>query len=246
MRDPLKSPNERGRAYARERDLDTEGLQQARLRPRLGGSSPLPASGSSSELFLIQLDDLTREERAAPGWAVRLAVAGTVPNDQPYDLQELLVELTVTMGGTAHAVEVNAFPGATVQLVGEQISGKVIWAKSPVVVPEGVAIRWQVARGICATTGGRAFTIADAGTGAVPPFATGFALFSGDPAIDEDIQLDFATHGGGVVLQHYTKSDLLQAVSSFSPIPPGAGEWRWLTTTGEPMRLVFSLGELAQ
>lgn len=239
----LQNPNERQKGYARERDLELE--QPKRQRPRLGGESPLPASGAASELFLIQAEDLSVAERAAAGWAVRLGVPEPLPATGEYDAHELIVELTVTVGGTAHVVEVNAFPGATVHLVGEQISGRLKWGVAPVEVPPAATLlRWQVARGLCPTRAVRAFTVEGATTGAVPPFATGFALFSGDDDITEDIQLDFATHAGATrVIQHYTAEDLLQVVSAFSPVPPGASEWRWLTATASPARLVFSLGD---
>lgn len=238
----LENPNERKRGYARERDLELE--QPKRNRPRLGGEAPLPASGAAAELFLVAAEDLAVVERAAAGWCVRLGVPEPVPATGEYDMHELLVELTVMVGGTAHTIEVNAFPGCTVHLVGEQIAGRLKWGVAPVAVPPGVLLRWQVARGLTPTKAVRAYTVQSAGVGPVPPFATGFALFSGDADISEDIQIDFATHTSAErVAQHYTREDLLQTVGAFAPLPPGAGEWRWLTATASPVRLVFSLGE---
>jgi len=233
---------QREHGFARERRLDE--TKPERARPRLAGSQPLPASGAASEIFSIALEDLAIEERAQPGWCVRLGVPEDIPTDTAYDLHELIVELTIVVAGTAHALEVNAFPGCTVHLAGEQISARVKWGVTPASVPPGVTLRWQLTRGLCPTRGTRGYTVQAApAEGAVPAFATGFALFSGDSDISEDIQLDFLTHVGGIVIQHYTKNDLLQAVGAFTSLPPGAGVWRWQTATASPARLVFSLGE---
>jgi hypothetical protein len=239
----LENPSERQRGYARERERDDLEEPQ-RQRPRLGGDAPLPGSGAAAELFVVPVTDLSIAERAAAGWCVRLGVPEPVPGTGQYDMHELLVELTVLVGGTTHTLEVNAFPGCTVHLVGEQISARMKWATAPVVVPPASVLRWQLSRGLCPTTGVRGYSIQAPGVGLVPPFATGFALFSGDNDISEDIQLDFATHTSATrVLQHYTREDLLQTIAAFAPLPPGAGEWRWVTETASPMRLVFCLGE---
>lgn len=238
----LETREEHERGYARERRLDETRPQ--RVRPRLGGTSPLPADGAASELFLVQLEDLTAEERAGAGWCVRIGVPDAIPSNQDYDVHELLVEFTVTMGGATHTLEVNAFPGGTVHLVGEQLAGKLKWARPSVVVPPGELLRWQVSRGLCRTTASRAFDVQAATTGRVPLFATGFALFSADADLTDAIALDFATHGGATrVIQHYTTDDLLQAVGQYAVLPPGAGEWRWLQASTDPARLVFCFGE---
>jgi hypothetical protein len=232
---------ERQRGYARERRLDE--TQPQKVRPRLGGEVLLPAANVASELFLVLLEDLSAEERSAPGWCIRLGVPSDIPADQEYDVHELLVELTVTVGGVSHVLEVNAFPGCVVHLVGEQVSARVKWGIADAIVPATPVLRWQVTRGLCATSAVRAYTVQSAGVGAVPPFATGFALFSGEAAIAEDIQLNFSTHPSATrVIQHYTAPDLLQTVAAFTTVPPGAGEWRWLTATAAPVRLVFALG----
>lgn len=237
----LQDPRERRRGYAVERDLELE--RPKRVRPRLGGESTLPASGASSALFLVQAEDLTVPERAAAGWCVRVGVPEAVPGTGQYDMHELLVEVTITTAGVAHVIELNAFPGSVLHVVGEQISATVKWGTAPVVVPAGVLLRWQLARGLCETSAVRGYTVQAATEGQVPPFATGFALFSGDADVTEDIQLDFATHPDATrVIQHYTRNDLLQTIGAFAPLPPGAGEWRWLTATADPVRLVFSLG----
>jgi hypothetical protein len=229
---------EREHAYARgRREGDDE-----RPRPRLGGSAPLPGDGATSELFSVPLEDLTFAERAAAGWCVRLAVPEAVPADEAYDVHELIAEISIVMGGTAHAIEVNAFPGCTMHLVGEHISARLKWGIAPVNVPPGVSLRWTIARGLCESRATRAYTVQAADVGTVPRFATGFALFSGDDDISEDLQLDFLTHVGGRVIHHYTRNDLLQTVGAFAPIPPGAGVWSWITATASPVRLVFAMG----
>jgi hypothetical protein len=194
-------------------------------------------------LFSVALEDLSIEERAAAGWCLRFGVPETVPTDEEYDVHELVAELTIVVAGTAHAVEVNVFPGCTVHLVGEQIAARLKWGITPANVPPGVSLRWQLTRGICPTNASRGYAVQAApAEGAVPAFATGFALFSGDTDITEDIQLDFLTHTGGRVIHHYTRNDLLQAVGAFASLPPGAGVWRWQTATASPARLVFALG----
>jgi hypothetical protein len=205
---------------------------------------------------LVTLEDLAIEERAGAGWCVRLGMPEPIafqvgllngPEDPPdtgYNIQELLVEFTVTTGGTAYTFEANAFPDCSVHIAGEQISARLKWATSPVWLPPNASLRWQVTRGTCQTKAVRAFDVQAPVMGNVPAFATGFAVFSGDADISENIQLDFATHPGATrLIQHYTKEDLLQVVSAFCPVPPGAAEWRWLTATAEPARLVFSLGD---
>jgi len=235
---------ERQRAYALERSGQDDSQPQ-RARPRLGGSVALPASGNAADLFSVSVDDLTPEERAGAGWCVRLGVPDAIPATGEYDVHELIVELTIVAGGTAYSIEVNAFPGATIFLAGEQISAKVKWGIAPASVPpDGTPLRWQLARGMCQTKAVRAFTVQAAATlGLVPTFATGFAIFSGSLNITEDIQLDFATHTGAArVIQHFGKSDLLQVIAAFSPVPPGASAWRWNTATAAPVRLAFNLG----
>jgi hypothetical protein len=232
---------ERQHAFARGRVQEDDEPQRA--RPRLGGSAPLPAPGAATDLFSVALEDLSFAERAAPGWCLRLGVPEAVPTDEEYDVHELLVELTIVVAGVAHALEVNVFPGCTVHVVGEQIAAKLKWGTNAANVPPGVSLRWQLSRGLCETRAARAYTVQVADVGQVPAFATGFALFSGAADVSEDIQLDFATHAGpGRVIQHYTRNDLLQAVGAFAPLPPGAGQWRWLTPTAAPVRLVFSMG----
>lgn len=234
---------EQERGYARERGLDE--TQPQRARPRLGGSSPLPASGAAAELFTVSIDDLTREERAGAGWCVRLGVPDPIPATGDYDLHELIAELTVMVAGTAYAIEINAFPGALVHLVGEQISARVKWGIAPASVPPDTAIRWQLARGSCETRAVRAFTFdAAPSVGLVPIFATGFAIYTGELDPLEDIQLEFVTHEGSTrVLQHYSREDLLQVVGAFAPLPPGASAWRWLTATAADVRIAFTLGD---
>lgn len=230
------------RAYARERRLDE--TQPQRVRPRLGGEVALPAANVASELFLVTLEDLSIEERGGAGWCVRLGVPDAVPTDQEYDVHELLVELTVTVGGTSHVLEVNAFPGCLVHVVGEQVAAKVKWGIADAIVPTTPVLRWQVSRGLCPTNAVRAYTVqSTSAVGVVPNFATGFALFSGDDDVTEDIQMDFATHVSATrVIQHYTRPDLLQCLGAFTELPPGASNWRWLTATAEPVRLVFRYG----
>lgn len=239
----LEQPNERTRGYARERRTeDTHEFQRA--RPRMGGTSPLPASAAAAELFLVSLEDLAIEERAGAGWCVRLGVPDAIPGTGEYDVHELVVEITVTTGGSSHVLEVNAYPGCTVHLVGEQVAARVKWGVAPVVVPPAASLRWQVSRGICPTTAVRAYTVQAATTGLIPSFATGFALFSGDDVVSEDLQMDFATHASATrIIQHYGRADLLQCLGDFAKLPPGAGQWRWLTATAMPVRLVFSFGD---
>lgn len=229
---------QREHGYARGREDDDE---PQRARPRLAGSAPLPASGATTDLFSVAVEDLTFAERAAGGWCVRFGVPETVPTDEQYDVHELLAELTIAVAGVTHAIEVNVFPGCVVHLVGEQIGAKLKWGTAAN-VPPGVSLRWQLSRGVSETRAARGYTVQTAAAGAVPAFATGFALFSGDDDITEDLQLDFLTHVGGRVIHHYTKNDLLQAVGAFAPLPPGAGVWSWITATASPVRLVFSMG----
>lgn len=233
-------PKESERAYARER----VGAPPQRMRPRLGGTVPLPPRGAASDLFLVTVDDLSSEERAAPGWCLRLGVPDAIPETEDFDMHELVAEITIAQGGTTYVIEANAFPGATLHLAGEQLSARVKWGTDPVSVPPASAVRWQLARGQCQTRAVRAFTVLAPTVGIVPPFATSFALFSGAADVVEDIQLDFAVHANSSrVIQHYTRRDLLQAFAAYNPLPPGASSWRWLTETGGPVRLVFNIGD---
>ena len=231
---------QRERGYARERRLDD--TKPERARPRLGGASPLPADGSTADLFSVALEDLTIEERAAAGWCLRFGV-DAVPTDGTYDVRELFAEITITVGGTALALEVDVFPGCTVHLVGDQIAARLKWGITPANVPAGVSLRWQLSRGLCVTNATRGYPVqAGPAVGVVPPFASGFALFSQAADIAEDLQLEFSAYTNGPVVQHYTRNDLLQAVGAFASLPPGATVWRWLTSTYYPARLVFAVG----
>lgn len=241
----------RQRGYAVPRRHDSGGPGAVRPNPpRMGGATALPASGQSADLFIALADDLPPVDRAGGGWCVRLGVPEVIPAPQPaglgYDMQELLAELTITSGGVSHVLEVNAYPGCTLHLAGEQIAAKVKWGASPVDVPPDATLRWQLSRGVCRTTATRGFTLQTApAAGLVPPFATGFALFSGDSDLSDSIELELATHTEATrVIQHYTTDDLLQVVGQFAALPPGAGAWRWLTATAEPVRLVFCYGDV--
>lgn len=239
MRTP-REQDERQRGYAVERELEVG--EPRRQRPRLGGEVGLPGSGSETDLFLVSVADLSVAERAAAGWCVRVGVPEEVPAGE-YDVHELLVEVTVAAGGTTYTLELNAYPGAVLHVVGEQISAKVKWGIAPVAVPPGMLLRWQVARGLCATSAVRGYTVQASTGGRVPTFATGFALFSGDSDISENIRLQFGTCAGSDrIVQHYTREDLLQTIGAFAPLPPGAGVWSWLEATATEVRLVFSLG----
>jgi hypothetical protein len=241
----LETRIERESGYALERRGDAAKEQRAqRIRPRLAGSVALPPDATTAaEMFLVSLEDLAAEERSTAGWCLRIGVPEVIPSDAEYDVHELVAELTTTVDGMAYTLEANAFPGFTLHLPGEQVSGRLKWGAGPVVVPPAASCRWQLSRGDCQTRASRAFTVQAVTAGIVPAFATAFALFSGADAIAEDIQLDFATHTGAArVIQHFTKNDLLQAVGTFVSLPPGASAWRWLTASAKPLRLAFSLG----
>lgn len=236
-----RQEREHGRALERPGEM-------GRQRPRLGGTTPLPELGSSTDLFLASLEDLTTAERAAPAWCVRVGVPSTVHEMDNYNntLPELLVELTVTVAGVAYALEFNAHPGATLAVVGEQVAAKVKWSADAATAPAaGSALTWHVSRGWCESNAVRAFKVQGGGDArSVPAFATGFALFTGqESAIAENIQLNFfSALTSYVAIHHYTKEDLLQTFGAFTPVPPLCGAWRWQGELAVPLRLVFRLG----
>lgn len=247
----LETRQEKEHGYALERPNDS-----GRVRPRLGGTTVLPALAAAADLFLVSLEDLTVAERAAQAWCIRVGVPYPVREFDGYldALPELLVELTVTVAGTAYTLEFNAFPGATIAVVGEQVSAKMKWSPEAIATigtplelapPSGGALRWHVSRGWCETNAFRIFKLESAVTHETPQFATGFALFtSQETEISENIQLNFfSCVNSNIGIHHYSKEDLLQTFGAYTPIPPGCGAWKWPTEMMHSLRIAFRLGE---
>jgi hypothetical protein len=232
----------------------------------------MPGAGAVVSLFSANAWELSKaEDRAQPGWCLRLSAPETVRADlnQYWSSLYLLAEVTFATGGVEYTIEIDVAPSAALFVVADTISARLKWqdvkwldTRDPVEPVPG-SVSWSLSRGLSPTTAtcSRFIRASSSPFGVVPPFATHFALFSphgeafpqtpppaGDLAdlVAMGGGLEFATSDdGGICVQHFVADELLSSFSEYQPIPRGARFWRTPLGLGPvSLMLVFAYGEL--
>lgn len=268
-------PGTRGRPIDRplgpalEHENERAGARALSIRSRggrTGGVAPLPPPGAAVELWQLEEKHLSPADLAQPGWVVRCAIPTLLQPAEGDDaeiveLRGLVVQVRSISYGTDHLIECDVSNGFALHTAGETCTGRLAWAIEHREGPPPLFLNWTVQRGTCRTTATRSFFIDpnNEQRGAVPAFATHWAIYSGAAAQasreddeDEDenptdheaafdsARLDFETYRGGPRVQTLAGDELLGALGGTPQrIPPYARHWSWPEGIMTDVQLVF-------
>lgn len=210
---------------------------------RFGGVVAAPSPGGAADVFHVATEELAIEERVQSGWCVRLAASAP----PAYDMTGLLLELRVVTGGAEHMLELDAGRSSSIHIAAEYLAARLRWTGDE---PLDARLTWQVARGYCETTASRTFVAPGyetVYTGAVPPFARDWSLYSGEYDVTANAERVGALGwlAGEDARIHAVQSDEMLAAIGGAPrrVPPGALAWEWFVGANPyQFRLAFWYG----
>lgn len=213
---------------------------------------PIPGANQAIYTGRATLRDLVSHELMQPGWVVRVGLnahnRGRLDRDVSYDFSTLVADIRFAIGAAEHSLEADVFPGFTLHVVADEIAVTLRNLGGEIVDP-ALNVRAQVhlARGLCPTTAFRTFGPWLAFSGAVPPFATKFAMYAptSGAVLGEDATLDFYQTAGGELLHSYDYDALVSMFGGVVlPIPAGASAYRFEDWSSTVARGAFFFGEV--